>query len=383
MGHNKSIETFETMFICADENHDGLLSWDEFSKFFRYLQKVDFVSADDADVDAVTTARPRTRNQSSVHVALRSVLITNLPSEAGRIKCLALSEQRNLYATCHRNDKVVHVYDAYGNAVRLLHGHKESMLGIAFSNDRKIVGTVSRDRMLMLWDATVGHEVSSVSHPGIATAIAFSSDGKFVYTGCQDNLVRRFACSKCKIKATLDRLPRSELGVIVALATQKQGSKHIVFSRSCDKGAIVADATTLKVMAVLEGHKSMVWQAHFKSDDTRVLTTCEKLVKVWSTRDYACIYSLDVEQFSQDPCIARKAGRLSLWTTALFAPPQLGPLIVCFATDTTMLVVDHDTGKLMLSHNTRSAVYSACVGEYSPILICGDDWGNVYRFEFR
>lgn len=379
MGHTKTIETLNTYFQCADENHDGLLQWDEFAKFFRCLTSLDFVSADDADIDVIPPPKPRARNYSTILVTMRTFSCSNLPSQAGRIKCVALSQNRGMYAVAHRNDKNVHLYDYDGNEIRILSGHKDSLLGIAFSNDRKVCATVSRDSMLVLWDCTVGHSVNTTQHPGIVTAVAFSCDGKNIYTGCQDNLVRRFSGSKGHLKAVLDRLPRAELGVTVALACQHHVNKEIVFSRSCDRGAIVADASTLKITTVLEGHKSMVWQAHFRADGTKLLTSCEKYVKVWSAANYTPLFVLDSEQFATEKGIARN-GKPKLWTTASFCPPRYGPMIVVFNTDTNMMFVDSETGKLILSHNFRSSVYAAAVSLDSSIIICGDDWGNMYKF---
>jgi WD40 repeat protein len=379
MGHTKTIATLTTYFECADSNHDGLLQWDEFSKFFRYLTGTDFVSADDADIDTLPPPRPRTRNYSTILVSMRTYRSEPLPSQAGRIKCTALSEHRKMYAVSHRNDKNVNLYNFDGSRMRVLSGHSDSLLGIAFSSDRKIVASVSRDCMLILWDCTVGHAVNTVQHPGIVTAVCFSHDGKNIYTGCQDNLVRRFSGSKCHLKAVLDHLPRAELGVTVALACQHHANKQIVFSRSCDRGAIVADANTLRITTVLEGHKSMVWQAHFRADGTKLLTSCEKFVKVWSTDVYAPLFVLDSECFVTEKGIARNS-KPKLWTTASFCPPRYGPMIVVFNTDTNMMFVDSDTGKLILSHNFKSSIYSATVSLDSAIIICGDDWGNMYKF---
>lgn len=372
--------TIETMFNCADENHDGILQFEEFAKFFRHLKSIDFVSADDADIDTVPPPKPRARNYSTILVAMKSYRTNPLPSQAGRIKCIALSQQRNLYAVSHRNDKSVHIYDFNGVEVRVLSGHKDSLLGIAFSPDRKVVATVSRDCMLILWDCTVGHAVNTVQHPGIVTAVAFSADGKSIYTGCQDNLVRRFSGTKCHLKAVLDRLPRAELGVTVALACQHHANKEIVFSRSCDRGAIVAEATTLKVVTVLEGHKSMVWQAHYRSDGTKLLTSCERFVKVWATSNYSTLFVLDSERFIAEKGIIKNT-KPKLWTTASFCPPHFGPMIVAFNTDTNVMFVDCESGKLILTHNFRSSVYAAALGIDNSVMVCGDDWGNVYKVE--
>lgn len=379
MGQTKTLETLQTYFECADANHDGLLQWDEFSRFFRYLTAVDFVSADDADIDTLPPPRPRTRNYSTILVSMRTYQCEHLPSQGGRIKCTSLSESRKMYAVSHRNDKNVNLYDFDGTKMRVLSGHSDSLLGIMFSSDRKIVASVSRDCMLILWDCTVGHAVNTVQHPGIVTAVSFSHDGKNIYTGCQDNLVRRFSGSKCHLKAVLDNLPRAELGVTVALACQHHANKQIVFSRSCDRGAIVADASTLRIITVLEGHKSMVWQAHFRADGTKLLTSCEKYVKVWSADNYAPLFVLDSECFVTEKGIVRN-NKPKLWTTASFCPPRYGPMIVVFNTDTNMMFVDSDTGKLILSHNFKSSIYSATVSLDSSIIICGDDWGNMYKF---
>jgi serine/threonine protein kinase/WD40 repeat protein len=66
-----------------------------------------------------------------------------------------------------------------------LEGHQDGVPGVAFSPDGRLLATVSKDRVVRLWDAATGKLLRRclALHPGPIEAAAFSPDGRWLATG--------------------------------------------------------------------------------------------------------------------------------------------------------------------------------------------------------
>lgn len=389
----------DVMMAAADHDRDGRLNESEFVSFFIHVEDGDAcLQADqndamlsssshsdsseelssqkltEASVQLVDAPLPATAKKNSVR--MRGLEVTNLPSQSSRIKCIALSQDGELYAVAHRHDNIAHVCTLDGVEVRRLVGHQESLLGISFSADRKHVITAARDNFLVSWDRTVGLECSFFEHPGIVTAVAVSWDGKVLYSGCQDNLLRKITASKAKLRAVLPDIPCEAPGVIVALGAQHTKNEVVAFSRSCDQWAYICSAQNLQLVAQLSGHESLVWQTSFNADDSLLLTCCELKVILWSGSSFASLRVFSSTAVAAPYSPAEEV----LWTTAIFGGKAYHNVVFCFNScgQMHMLDCDDESGASLIDMQLRSSVYTASnfVGD---TMVCGDDNGNVYR----
>lgn len=389
------------MMAAADHDKDGYLSESEFVSSLLHAESgVDLLQADcdeskltklssssesdDAVLGSLASLSTQEKSQKDAHlltlskIRMRGVEVTNLCSQSSRTKCIAISPDGNLYAVAHRHDNVAHVYMiSNGAEVRRLVGHQGSLLGILFSPNRKHVVTAARDNFMVFWDHTIGLVCRFSEHPGIVTAVAVSFDGKFVFSGCQDNLVRKFTASKAKIRAVLPDIPCETHSVIVALATQSTKNDLIAFSRSCDQCAYIANAYDLQLIGQLSGHDSLVWKASFNADDSLLFTCCERKIIVWDGTHFSSVRIFISSAVSTPGSSADDV----LWTTAVFASREHCGLLFCFKSLGQMQVLNCDaayTKESIMDIQMRSRVYTASlfVGD---TMVCGDDYGNVYR----
>ena len=77
-----------------------------------------------------------------------------------------------------------------GEAVRLK-GHTDSVLGLAFSRDGRLLASASYDRTVRIWDATSGHLQHTLQdHSDSVYAVAFSPDGALLASAGADRSVK-------------------------------------------------------------------------------------------------------------------------------------------------------------------------------------------------
>ncbi|KAG5501914.1 hypothetical protein JKF63_04184 [Porcisia hertigi] len=229
---------------------------------------------------------------------------------------------------------------------------------------------------MVSWDHTIGLGCTFFEHPGIVTAIAVSFDGKFIFSGCQDNLVRKMTASHAKLCAVLPRMLSGATDVIVALSTQRAKNHLIAFSRSCDQCAYIASFDNLKIVARLSGHESLVWQTSFKADDSMILACCVRKSILLGSH---ILLSQGIPECRGGATLGSSVDEM-LWTTAVFASLEHRSLLFCFNSARQMHILNSDDANAeesIIDIQMRANVFTAStfVGD---TMVCGDDYGNVY-----
>jgi WD40 repeat protein len=110
-------------------------------------------------------------------------------------------------------DKTARIWDAEtGATLKILSGHVNQLLGVAFSPDGKRVVTRSEDKTARVWDAETGAQIAVLKGHGSGLRnAAFSPDGMRIVTASYDGTARiwhLFATTQVLVDHAKEVLPR-------------------------------------------------------------------------------------------------------------------------------------------------------------------------------
>ena len=213
---------------------------------------------------------------------IRSYKIKYLPGFSSRVTALALAPNRPILACVDKESSNIQVHNiATGKLALTMNSHQENIVCIALSPDNKFAATSSKDALLLIWDMTVGCVSKEIEHPGVITCCAFSPDGKFLITGCQDSICRKYQTAKGKLVRMTDRLPSMDKGVVVSIAYQAVDGNTFAITRSHESFVRVMSAISFLQLHTLKGHSTMVWNIEYSFNGSRLLSHCDRFVKVF------------------------------------------------------------------------------------------------------
>src|SRR5262249_7130127 len=108
----------------------------------------------------------------------------------GTINSATFSPDSRWLASCG-TDRTVRVWDVRTGNGRLLTGHTDEVVAVAFHRDGTRLASAGRDRAVWLWDLATGEEVARLQgHTAYVWSLAFSPDGATLASGSGDFTVR-------------------------------------------------------------------------------------------------------------------------------------------------------------------------------------------------
>jgi len=168
-----------------------------------------------------------------------------------------------------------------GKQVHRMKGHTGYVWRAAFSPDSKKVATAGiNDNSYRIWDVEAGkslHEGKD-AHDNWVTDVAFSGDGKLLYTSARDGKVKQWDAETNKLGKTFEGL--SEEGC-EAISLSKDGKRLL----AADGNAVaVFDVDSGKILHRFEGHTSPVTAVAYLPDGRKALSADKDgTLRMWGT----------------------------------------------------------------------------------------------------
>jgi WD40 repeat protein len=143
------------------------------------------------------------------------------------VNCARFSKDGRRVVSIAYNDSRAFVWDAVnGDLIQLLKTGDDFVFDVAFSPDGTRVATCGQPRAgkksapstVRLWDARTGKQVLALAHPAAVFTLAFGTDGKRLFTSCEDARLRIWDAA-----AGTELTPGGLAGRVLSLAVSPDG----------------------------------------------------------------------------------------------------------------------------------------------------------------
>jgi WD40 repeat protein len=264
---------------------------------------------------------------------------------------VAFSPGGTLLATASRDETARLWHTATGTPIRTITGHTGLVMGVAFSPDGTLLATASVDKTARLWDTATGTPIRTLTgHTEVLYGIAFSPDGTLLATVSNDETARLWDTAT----GTPIRTLTGHTGTVYGVAFSPDGA---LLATGGDDGTVrLWNTATGTPVRTITGHAGTVWPVAFSPDGTLLATGGhDGTARLWETATGAPIRTIAAHTglvvgvaFSPDGTLLATGsggydGIARLWDTdtgtpirTLTAHTGLG-VVVAFSPDGTLL----------------------------------------------
>jgi WD40 repeat protein len=119
---------------------------------------------------------------------------------------VAYSPAGNVFASGHRDGRIILWDPSSAKEVATLTGHDERVQGLSFSRDGKLLASASNDGTVRLWDVAVRKEKAVIQAGDALSCVAIAPVGKIVAAGSRASFVKMWDVETLKTKGELTPL---------------------------------------------------------------------------------------------------------------------------------------------------------------------------------
>jgi len=118
-------------------------------------------------------------------------LMRLIKGHSDNVLSLAFTVDGQILASGSADNTIILWQPGTGNIIRTLEGHSGGVYSVAITSDNKILVSGSEDQTIKLWEIETGEEICTLTgHTGIIYSIAISPDNQTIVSGSQDGTIK-------------------------------------------------------------------------------------------------------------------------------------------------------------------------------------------------
>jgi WD40 repeat protein len=312
-------------------------------------------------------------------------------------------------------DNTIKIWDSStGKVIRTLTGHSSPVYSVAFSSDGKTIASGSYDNTIKIWDSSTGKLIRTLTgHSSPVYSVAFSSDGKTIASGSEDKTIKIWDSSTGKVIRTLTGHSSDTLSFSINNGKTVSFGSSVAFSSdgktiasgSDDNTIKIWDSSTGKLIRTLTGHSSSVLSVAFSSDGKTVASgSWDNTIKIWDSSTGKLIRTLTGHSqgvlsvaFSSDGKIASGSedNTIKIWDSSTgkviptlkghsesvssVAFSSDGKTVASGSYDSTIKIWDSSTGKLIRTLTGHSQGVLSVAFSSDGKTVASGSWDNTIK----